>query len=136
LGKIVRKEGLDILVCIYVASDQAIQHIRDKLNKFPFPKGSIRLEVIHALPPQARLDNSGDAKILGLANDDRYFDKNSDDEHSEIGGTSSCLGYADCRLSLVFAHNTPNNSIFLLRGEYAHTFTGLFPRVSRHKRGG
>jgi hypothetical protein len=123
LGKIVRKKGLDILVCIYVASDQAIQHIRDNLNKFQFPKGSVRLEVIHALPPQARLDDTGDAEILGLANDDRYFDKNSDDEHSEVGGTSSRLGYADCRLPLVFAHNTPNNSIFLLRGEYAHTFT-------------
>jgi hypothetical protein len=131
LHQIVEKEGLDILVCIYVASDQAIRHIRDNLKKFQFPNGLVRLEVIHALPPQARLDNAG-----ALANNDRYFDKNADDEHSEVGGTSSRLGYADCRLPLVFAHNTPNNSIFLLRGEYAHTFIGLFPRVSRHKRGG
>jgi hypothetical protein len=136
LHQIVGKESLDILVCIYVASDQAIRHIRDNLKKLQFPKGSVRLEVIHSLPPQARLDNVGDAKILALANNDRYFDKDADDEHSEVGGTSSRLGYADCRLPLVFAHNTPNNSIFLLRGEYAHTFTGLFPRVSRHKRGG
>jgi hypothetical protein len=136
LSKIMVKDGLDILVCIYVAADQAIQHIRSELAKFPFPKGSVQLEVIHALPPGARLDNAGDANILALANDPRYFDKNADDEHSEVGGSSSRLGYAECRLPLVFAHNTPNNSIFLLRGEYAHTFTGLFPRVSRHKRGG
>jgi hypothetical protein len=136
LSKIMVKDGLDILVCIYVAADQAIEHIRSELAKFPFPKGSVRLEVIHALSPGARLDHVGDAKILALANDHRYFDKNADDEHSEVGGSSSRLGYADCRLPLVFAHNTPNNSIFLLRGEYAHTFTGLFPRVSRHKRGG
>ena len=75
-------------------------------------------------------------RILALANDDRYFDKDADDEHSNVGGSSSRLGYANCRLPLVLTHNTPNNSIFLLRGEYAQTFTGLFPRVSRHKRGG
>jgi hypothetical protein len=136
LGKIVRREGLDILVCIYVASDQAIRHIREKLAMFPFAKGSVRLEVIHALPRQTRLDDTGDTGILGLASNDRYFDQDADDEHSEVGGTSSRLGFADCRLPVVLTHNTPNNSIFLLRGEYAHKFIGLFPRVSRHKRGG
>jgi hypothetical protein len=136
LNKIVAADGLEVLVCIYVAADQAIQHIRSELEKFPFAKGTVRLEVIHALPPSARLDHAHDAKIVALANDDRYFDPDSDDQHSDVGGTSSRLGYADCRLPVVLAHNTPNNSIFLLRGEYAHTFTGLFPRVSRHKRGG
>jgi hypothetical protein len=85
LHKIVTKEGLDILVCIYVASDQAIQHIRGELKTFPFPKGSVRLEVIHALPPETRLDNAGDAKIMALANDDRYWDNSADDEHGEVG---------------------------------------------------
>jgi hypothetical protein len=136
LSMIVAKRDLDVLVCIYVAADQAVQHIRGELAKYRFPKGSVRLEVIHALPPSARLDRSGDVKIIALANDDRYFDKDSDDQHTEVGGGSSRLGFADCRLPLVLEHNTPNNSIFLLRGEYAHTFTGLFPRVSRHKRGG
>jgi hypothetical protein len=136
LSKIVARNDLDVLVCIYVAADQAVQHIRGQLRKFPFPKGSVRLEVIHALPPSARLDQSGDARIIALANDDRYFDTDSDDQHTEVGGGSSRFGFADCRLPLVLEHNTPNNSIFLLRGEYAHTFTGLFPRVSRHKRGG
>jgi hypothetical protein len=69
LSKIVARDGLDVLVCIYVAADQAIQHIRNELAKFPFPKGSVRLEVIHALPPETRLDNARDAKIMALAND-------------------------------------------------------------------
>jgi hypothetical protein len=136
LNNIVAKEGLEVLVCIYVAADQAIQHIRGELDKLSFANGLVRLSVIHALPPQTRLDDSEDARIVALANDDRYFDKDADDEHSEVGGSSSRLGYADCRLPLVLTHNTPNNSIFILRGEYAQTFTGLFPRVSRHKRGG
>jgi hypothetical protein len=136
LSKIVANNNLDVLVCIYVAADQAIQHIRAHLGKYPFEKGNVRLEVIHALPASARLDDVSDEGILALANDDRYFDKDADDQHSEVGGSSSRLGFADCRLPVVLAHNTPNNSIFLLRGEDAHTFTGLFPRVSRHKRGG
>jgi hypothetical protein len=106
------------------------------LERFNFTRGSIHLKVIHELPPTARLDAAADAGIIALANDDRYFDKDADDQHAEVGGSSSRLGYADCRLPLVLAHNTPNNSIFLLRGEYAHTFVGLFPRVSRHKRSG
>ncbi len=136
LNKIVAKNDLEVVVCIYVAADQAIQHIRGELAKHLFPNGQVRLAVIHPLPPQTRLDDATDPKILALANDDRYFDKDADDEHSNVGGSSSRLGYANCRLPLVLTHNTPNNSIFLLRGEYAQTFTGLFPRVSRHKRGG
>ena len=136
LSSIVVKDGLEVLVCIYVAADQAVQHIRRELERFTFATGSVRLEVIHSLPPNAPLDDSVDAKILALANDSRYFDPRVDTEHSDVGGGSERLGYANCRLPLVFAHNAPNNSIFILRGEYSHSFTGLFPRVSRHKRGG
>ncbi|MCK9918027.1 hypothetical protein MXD81_53695 [Microbacteriaceae bacterium K1510] len=136
LSKIVRRAGVEVLVCIYVAADQAVQHIRTELANLDFPNGTVALEVVHALPPSAKLDDTRDTKIIALANNDRYFDPDSDDEHSEVGGTSSRLGYAGCRLPLVLSHNTPNNSIYLLRGEYDQTFTGLFPRVSRHKRGG
>jgi hypothetical protein len=136
LSRIVAKEGLDVLVCIYVAADQAITHINDHLKRYAFTAGTVRLKVIHELPSTARLDLSGDKKIIALANDPRYFDLAADTEHTEVGGTSSRLGYADCRLPVVLPHNTPNNSIYLLWGEYAHTFRGLFPRVSRHKRSG
>jgi hypothetical protein len=136
LHGIVGEHGLNVLVCIYVASHQAVEHILRELEKLAFRGGVVSLEVIHALPPEARLDDVRDAKILALANDDRYFDPSADDEHTEVGGKSERLGYADCRLPVVLSHNTPNNSIFLLRGEYSHTFTGLFPRISRHKRGG
>jgi hypothetical protein len=136
LNKIVARDNLEVLVCIYVAADQAIQHIERELEKFAFPKGKVRLKVVHALPAEARLDAVDDASIIALATDDRYFDKEADDEHAEVGGASMRFGYANCRLPLVLPHNAPNNSIYLLWGEYAQTFTGLFPRVSRHKRGG
>ena len=136
LNKIVAKDNLDVIVCIYVAAHQAIEHIEAELKKYNYPKGTVRLSVVHALPKEARLDADRDRDIIALANDDRYFDKEVDDEHAEVGGTSMRLGYADCRLPLILPHNAPNNSIYLLWGEYRQTFTGLFPRVSRHKRGG
>lgn len=134
LNDIVAKSGLEIVVCIYVASDQARRHIEDALKKFEFGAGSLQLRVIHQLPPEIRLDETLDSGVLALARDDRYFDKAADDEHSALAGKSSRLGYDECRLPVILSHNTPNNSIFLLRGEYEHSFTGLFPRISRHKR--
>jgi hypothetical protein len=134
LNDIVAKSGLEIVVCIYVASDQARHHIEGALKKFQFGAGRLLLRVIHQLPPETRLYNTLDAGILSLANDDRYFDKTADDEHTGVAGKSSRLGYDECRLPVILSHNTPNNSIFLLRGEYEHSFTGLFPRISRHKR--
>lgn len=134
LNDIVAKSGLEIVVCIYVASHQAERHITKALKDFDFQAGKLQLQVIHQLPPETRLDDAKDAGILALARDDRYFDKSADDEHTGVAGKSSRLGYDECRLPLILSHNTPNNSIFLLRGEYEHTFTGLFPRISRHKR--
>lgn len=136
LSKIFAKDDIEVVVCIYVAAHQAIKHIESDLKTFNFPKGRVRLKVVHALPPEARLRSPDDDKIIALAMDDRYFDKVVDDEHADVGGTSMRFGYADCRLPLILPHNAPNNSLYLLWGEYEQTFTGLFPRVRRHKRGG
>jgi hypothetical protein len=134
LYDIAAKSNINVVVCIYMASDQAVRHITAALAAFPFPTGSLQLRVIYPLPPETALDDVRDAGVLALANDDRYFDKSADDEHTGVAGKSSRLGYAECRLPVILSHNTPNNSVFLLRGEYVHSFTGLFPRISRHKR--
>ncbi len=62
LSKVVAEQNLDILVCIYVAARQAIDHIRGHLERFPFRKGKVRLMVIHDLPANARLDADTDAQ--------------------------------------------------------------------------
>ena len=134
LCDLVAPNAVKIIVCIYVASDQAVRHLEEHLKAFTFDKGTIELCVVYALPPETRLDDTGDCPFLALARDDRYFDASADDEHGKVGGTTTRLGYADCRLPVVLSHNTPNNSVFVLRGEYAHSFVGLFPRISRHKR--
>ena len=133
LGSAIAKEGVRVLIIIYVAAHQAITHIRQRLPRLNFSKGVIEFHFIHALSQDARLDNKKDKVILDLVSEDRYFDTTADDEHGMVGGSSKRFGYADCRLPVVLDHNTPNNSIFLLWGEDGHSFHGLFPRVNRHR---
>jgi len=49
------------------------------------------------------------------------------------GGADAVLGFAQCALPVVLSHNTPNNSVYILWGPETMTFSGLFPRVSRHR---
>ena len=134
LGGAVASSGVKVLVVIYVAAKQAVDHIRERLPNLEFPKGEINLEIVHQLSAETKLTEPSDEAILSLAKKPQYFDPTADDEHSELVGKSKRLGYADCRLPLVLAHNTPNNSIFLLWAEDIHTVRGLFPRVSRHRK--
>jgi len=134
LGSLVAQSGVSVLVVIYIAADQAIEHIEERLGQIPFSKGSIEFRVVHRLNNGAKLEESADDGILSLARQDRYFDSEADDEHSKVGGKSKRLGYAECMLPVVLAHNTPNNSIFLLWAEDVHRVRGLFPRVSRHRK--
>lgn len=134
LGTVVAQSGVSVLVVIYIAADQAIEHIEERLDQVPFSKGTIEFKVVHRLNHGAKLVQPTDEGILSLADQDRYFDENADDEHSKLGGTSKRFGYAGCNLPVVLAHNTPNNSIFLLWAEDVHRVRGLFPRVSRHRK--
>ncbi len=134
LGAVVAARDVKVMIVLYIASDQAIAHIEQRVGSVPFTKGTIDFAVVHRLGPDLPLDDVRDAGILGLAGQDRYFDETVDDEHAAVGGTSKRLGYAEGRLPLVLAHNTPNNSIFLLWAEDMQRVRGLFPRVSRHRR--
>lgn len=63
-----------------------------------------------------------------------YYDKSIMDRHLAKGGNNVKHGYADCSLPLVLAHNTPNNSVYLLWADKPGLSTkALFPRVSRHR---
>lgn len=134
LSQAIATSGVKVMIVIYVASEQAIAHIKRELGELTFSKGVVTLDVIHRLCPRTRLDDVRDAKILKLASKDQYFDEAVDDEHAAVGGTSKRLGYADGRLPLVLSHNTPNNSIYLLWAEGVEKVLGLFPRVDRHRK--
>lgn len=134
LGAAIGSVDVRVIIVTYVASTQAIKHIEGLLPQLAFSKGSVEFKVVHQLSPRTPLDDSADAGILALANQDRYFDPSVDDEHAAVGGTSKRLGYAAGRLPVVLGHNTPNNSIYLLWAEDVQTVRGLFPRVSRHRK--
>ena len=134
LGGAIASEGLRVIVIIYVAAQQAVEHINECLPKLTFSKGVIEFEVIHSLSQDTRLCSEQDKAILDLAGKETHFDVAADDEHGEVGGSSMRFGYADCRLPLVLDHNTPNNSIFLLWAGDSFNVRGLFPRVSRHRK--
>lgn len=134
LGTAVADTGVTVIIVIYIAADQAIEHIEQRLSKVPFSKGSIEFNVVHRLNNGAKLARPDDEGMLSLSGQDRYFDKEADDEHSKVGGTSKRFGYAGCQLPVVLSHNTPNNSIYLLWAEDVHNVRGLFPRVSRHRK--
>lgn len=126
--------GVNVIIVAYVASDQAIDHIRDLLPRLPFAKGTVEFHVVCRLGPDVPLDPARDAAFFQLMADDRYFDPDADDEHGAVGGTTKRYGYADGRLPVVLAHNTPNNSVYVLWAEDVHAVRGLFPRVSRHRK--
>ena len=56
------------------------------------------------------------------------------DGHLGTGSQDVIHGYGGISLPLILAHNTPNNSVYLLWAEKPGLKTkALFPRVSRHR---
>jgi len=86
------------------------------------------------IEPEVSLTNETDAIIKDFLSKMDYYDNHASDKHIAVGGTQDArLGFAGCALPLVLAHNTPNNSIYLLWGPQSYRPFGLFPRVSRHR---
>jgi hypothetical protein len=124
--------GTRILLVLYIATAQAIDHLRDILNEH-WAKNGIAFDIIvvHPLLPFIRI-RSGDPLEPLL---DHYYDKEAlEDEHTDKGQYGVKFGYAACGLPVVLTHNTPNNSIYPLWAS-SPKLRPLFPRISRHKRG-
>lgn len=121
---------IDVTVILYVASQQARDHIKATLPSSGLPSWEIR--VVQMLPAWASVDHC-DPTMAELS--ERYYDDVLTDEHKG----RAPLGYADCALPLVLSHNTPNNSISLLWADTTDEPGGLrrlalFPRYERHHR--
>ena len=134
LGTLIDRKNTNVIAVLYVAAQQSIEYLNEKIPKINFSRGTVHLRVVHQLSPGTKLDCCTDGAILKLASNAAYFDTSVDDENADVGGTSFQLGYADCRLPVVLSHNTPNNSIHLLWAEDTSKAPGLFPRVSRHRK--
>jgi hypothetical protein len=129
-------EGVALHICLYSATEQALLHIRKAIDEYPNPPWNQK-PAVHA----ALIISDRSRLICGLRDNDfdailheKYKADLLMNEHRRVGGDQIVHGFSDCGLSLVFAHNAPNNSVYLL-WETLEPYVALFPRVDRHKAG-
>lgn len=126
--------GIELIILIFMATDQAVTHLRTSLSVNPIP-GVQKCHVItvQSMPERIKLSRVEDAEAFTRVID-KYYDPSVFDVHMQRGNTEDAkYGYADCGLPVILHHNTPNNSVAIL-WFYEHCKPrGLFPRVQRHR---
>ena len=123
---------VEIIVVLYMATDQAQSHLKTLSKEVWDPLGvEHSVKVIHPLNSSICL-HPNDGNVMG-ALVETYYDAVIEDHHTKIGGTDLKYGFARCGLPLVLSHNTPNNSLSLLWAD-SKKMRALFPRVSRHRK--
>ena len=125
-----------IIIALYVATEQAVNHLRSTLLDFPSPpwpqEDVPQVMPVTTIGDHARLIHGREGiqyEADGFFDEllHKYYDESVEDEHKgEV-----LHGYSQCGLTLVLSHNTPNNSVFLL-WEKDKT-KPLFPRYERHQ---
>lgn len=125
----------EVFLLLYVATRQAVDHIEYWSERFTSERGykPLQVRVVHLFDEKVAITEERDSALQPLIDEPDYYDDRAHTSHTAVGGTRNVRrGFADCSLPVVLAHNTPNNSIYLLWGEETFHFQGLFPRVSRH----
>jgi hypothetical protein len=133
LAGLVDAIAFDVYVLLYMATEQAMDHLRDYSQKL-WGTQNVRctVQAIQHLPPTIKMTRTSDDPFRSLI--EKYYDHSIFDLHIEKGGAPDAkYGYADCGLPVVLHHNTPNNAIALLWSYDDRAVRGLFPRVQRHK---
>lgn len=133
LAGLVTPDKYEVFILLYVATEQALQHLKDQSQNLWGGKCvPYDVKAIQDLPPTIRMTRTSDDAFRALI--DKYYDDSIFDEHLKKGGSVDAkFGYADCGLPVVLHHNTPNNAIALLWSYDNRAIRGLFPRVQRHK---
>lgn len=135
-GDMVDPSHYEVFLMLYTATRQAIDHIEYWSERFTTDKGykPLQLRVLCPIEPEVSLRQAQDPPLESFLKNSDYCDNRVVDKHFRIGGTDDAsFGFAGCALPVILAHNTPNNSIFLLWGPEQCEPHGLFPRVSRHR---
>jgi hypothetical protein len=138
--KVFDRASLDVHVCLYVATRQAIEYLNERLREFEhngavWEPGRCRVQCLQELGPSTAIQEGVDPALDALLT--KYYSKALEDRESyKVGAAGIRYGYGKCGLPLVIHHNTPNNSLFILwkAGNEKHSFTPLFPRFERHRR--
>ena len=135
ISGIINKKNLQVSVILYIATDQAKQHLETKVQEWLLEhdvQEKPNIFIVQQLPENIRVQESTDKEIFHLL--PKYFDEYIVDEHFKVGKYDRpYLGYDECALPIIMPHNTPNNSLPILWLDPGKKYIGLFPRVSRHK---
>lgn len=134
-NRLVDRSHYEVFLLLYVATRQAVDHIEYWSERFTSEHGykSLQVRVVHLFDEATPVTQETDPELQALIDEPSYYDIRAHTDHTAVGGTLDVRrGFANCGLPVVLAHNTPNNSIYLLWGEETFKFRGLFPRVSRH----
>jgi len=124
-------KNLRIYIILYLCTSQAKKTIEGNFDKlFEIYGHKPELVILHEIDDSYKITEADD--IFVICKQDKYYDKDLIEDKHTNGDVK--LGFGDCALPIVSAHNTPNNTIPLLWSyEYSEIFKGLFPRIPRHR---
>ncbi len=130
--KIYDTSQLNVCVVLYICTNQAYGQITSLFDKTAEKYGHRpTLHCMHIIPDSFKLSSELEKEIYDMCVDPKYYDAGIEDEHT---GPNIQLGYKNCALPLILAHNCPNNALSMLWSyEHLEKFVGLFPRIPRHR---
>lgn len=128
-------EHVEIHIIFYLATKSALQILEDRILLWREEQNinfKFTIEAVQVIEDDVRESTIANSPFINLAKE--YFDISIIDDHfKKAKHDNPHLGYGECGLPLVLVHNTPNNSLPVLWLPDDKDFTGLFPRVTRHK---
>jgi len=128
-------EGVEVVVCLYMATDKAISHLEEQIARFTDAAwSSCRVEVVQRLNDRLCISPGDDPELDAFL--DQYYSRALEDRASyRVGANGIKYGFGATGLPLVLSHNTPNNSLYLLwkEGNAEHPLVPLFGRFERHR---
>lgn len=131
-----QKIQIDILFCI--ATEKARTNIKSSLDDYLKSvnwqnKVEFNIHIVQILEDKLSIDIKTDKDLVKLLKKDEHFVEECVISKSyKVGKNDNpWLGFDECVLPVVLAHNTPNNSLPIIWQD-AERFHGLFPRISRH----
>ena len=134
IQKLIRLDDLQIHVVQYIATETALNRIRESVREWSLSHRQpmdLSVEAVQLLPESVRVDTCSQPRLESLLRS--YYDPAIETEDYLKGAHSRpFLGFDECSLPVVLGHNTPNDSLPILWFDERHSVRGLFPRVTRH----
>jgi len=132
---VTKSETIKIHIIFYIATEEAVDRLINNINVWKEESKcnfEFHIEAVQLLTNDIKEQILLKTELLEFFQ--KYFDEKIVDVHYKKGiHIRPQLGFNECALPLVLSHNTPNNSLPILWMPEDMKYTGLFPRVSRHK---